>query len=128
MRGAYLFPGGAMDEDHTTVEATHVRQTIFRSDLHFAHGMQDEIDRLVFVLSDDEVLGPFLVMYFWEGQFGAYILDDGKQLAKMRFRNVKKVQVPRSMFNVAYTLASIQQGAKRNKLEEKFAKLTDDKT
>lgn len=109
-----------------TVEATHVRQTIFRSDLHFAHGMQDEIDRLVFDLSNSHGIGPFLIMYFWEGTLGAYILANGKELGKMCFRNVKKVQVPRQMFNMAYTLASIQQGAQRSKLEEEFAKLTAD--
>lgn len=113
-------------DDHTTVEATHVRQTIYRSDLHFAHSMQEEIDRFVFALGEDRVLGPFLVMYFWEGQIGAYTLENGKELAEMGFRTIKKVRVPVVMFRVAYTLASIQQGAKRNKLEEEFEKLIGD--
>lgn len=112
----------------TTVQAQHVRQTIFRSDLHFSHGMSEEIDRLVFdisYLSPDVAPGPFLVAYFWDGHLGAYFLENGKELSKSSFREIRKVAVPNDLFLAAMELAAIQGRAKKGGFEEQFAKLTD---
>jgi hypothetical protein len=111
------------------VEAQHVRQTIFRSDLHFSHDMSEEIDRLVFdvsYLSPDVAPGPFVVAYFWEGTLGAYFLENGKELSKAHFREVRKVSAPYGLFSAALELASLQRRVKALRLEEAFTMLTDD--
>lgn len=112
----------------TSIEAQHVRHTIFRSDLHFAHGMSEEIDRLVFDMSrfsPDSSPGPFLVAYFWEGHLGAYFLENGKELSKQGFKEVRKVAVPHDLFWAAHQLAGIQKQVQNMRFEEQFARLTD---
>ena len=111
------------------VEAQHVRQTIYRSDLHFSHSMSEEIDRLVFDvshLSIDVAPGSFLVAYFWEGTLGAYFLENGKDLSEAHFREVRRVSVPHELFSAALELATLQRRVKALRLGGAFTMLTDD--
>jgi len=116
------------DTDRTVV-AIHVRQTIFRSPLHFSHGMSEEIDRLVFDLSrlsTELAPGSCLVAYFWEGNLGAYFLPNGKDLSKAHFREVRRVTVPHAFFVAALELANLQRRVQVSKFEDMFMAATDD--
>lgn len=106
-----------------TVEAVHVEQTIYESSLHFAHSMSATIDRLLIDLSGGLESGPWLVVYFWEGVLGAYILENSVELTKANFKRVKVVQIPESLFFTGLEVANLQKRIKSEGLESQFGKI-----
>lgn len=111
-----------------TVEAIHVEQTIYESDLHFSHSMSTKIDRLLIDLSGGRESGPWLVVYFWEGVLGAYILENSVELTKANFKRIKEVQIPESLFFAGLEVANFQKRIKSEGLESQFGKIVAEKT
>lgn len=115
-----------MSEENTKkVAAFCVEQKIYESTLHFSHSMATNIHRIIVDLSNEADTGPFLVIYFWNGEMGAYMIETKGEYSKAEFRKVKDIEIPEELFYTALELNALRKKIKEQKLEEVFNCFTD---
>lgn len=98
------------------MKATHVKQDISPSDLHFSHGMKVTIDRII-----AKTHGIHLVIYFWDGRMCVFETTS-EELSQMGFYNAEGVEVSKEMVESAYVMAIAQRNLDEH--AEQFKKLT----
>jgi len=106
------------------IDAIHVEQTIHESTLHYSHSMPTVINRIIVDLSNPAGEGPFLVIYFWHGEMGAFMIDTGPEYSRLQFRKIRDIKIPADLFYTAMELNAIRQKAKEKSLEKTFTDLT----
>ena len=115
-----------MSEEKTkqTTHAVHVRQKIYADTMAFVHGMPSTIDRLVVDLGHGMGLGPWLVIYFYDGQLGSFMVEGRGKYKEMKLEPVKGVEISDELFMAAVELNSLHQRVKDQGLDVAFRCLT----
>ena len=115
-----------MSEEKTkqTTHAVHVRQKIYGSTMDFIHGMSTMIDRIIVDMSNDTGLGPWLVIYFYDGHLGSFTIVGHRKYKEMGFEKVKELEISDELFMAAVELNSLHQRVKDRGLDVAFRCLT----
>jgi len=107
-----------------TTHAVHVRQKIYGSTMDFVHGMSIMIDRIIVDMSNDTGLGPWLVIYFYDGRLGSFTIVGHGKYKEMGFEKVKELEISDELFMAAVELNSLHQRVKDQGLDVAFRCLT----
>jgi hypothetical protein len=112
------------EKSKQTVHAVHARQKVYEGTLAFVHGMSETIDRIIVDLSNDTGLGPWLVIYFYNGQLGSFTVVGYEKYKEMGFEKVKELEISDELFMTAVELNSLHERVKDQGLDVAFRCLT----